>query len=81
MTVAIDQRLLDNLERLKRWCQAQDPNATIWLHVDEAVRALRDAERQRVYAIEWTNRSVESVQQAMWEAQDALRAAIGADAP
>lgn len=74
--VAIDQRLLDNLERLKRWCQSQDPNATIWLHVDEAVRALRDAERQRVYAIEWANRSVESVQQGMWEAQDALRTAI-----
>jgi hypothetical protein len=32
--------LIANLERLKQWCRAQDPNATIWLHIDEAVRAL-----------------------------------------
>jgi hypothetical protein len=70
----IDEQLLANLARLKLWCQAQDPNATIWLHVDEAMRALKNAERQRVYAIEWANRSVGSVKAAMWDAQDALRA-------
>lgn len=72
--VSIDERLLVNLERLRKWCIAQDPNATIWLHIDEAIRALKDAERQRRIAIEWANKSVDSVKEAMWEAQDALRA-------
>jgi hypothetical protein len=35
--------LIANLERLKQWCRAQDPNATIWLHIDEAIRALPPA--------------------------------------
>ncbi len=25
-----------NLDRLRQWCRAQDPNATIWLHINEA---------------------------------------------
>lgn len=33
--------LLNNLERLKKWCQSKDPKATIWLHIDEAITAIK----------------------------------------
>jgi hypothetical protein len=40
--------LAGNLHRLAKWCQAKDPNATIWLHAIEAADALESAQAEIV---------------------------------
>jgi hypothetical protein len=40
---------------------------------DDAADAIEWADWQRRYAIKWANRSVDSVKDRMWKAEDALR--------
>jgi hypothetical protein len=45
-TVSPSPDLPGNLRRLAKWCQAKDPNATIWLHAIEAADALESAQSE-----------------------------------